>query len=206
MASGKPLTRRELLQLMGAGVLGSALPAIGRAAEEAHIVKPGESRAMISGMLGAPATKIAYAIREGMTSSTEVTTEYLERIESINPQLNAIVLVAAEQALDQAARADAALARHGQVGPLHGVPMTLKDSIDTAGIVTTYGTTGRTDTVPTADATVVRRLKAAGAVLIGKTNTPELTLSFETDNLVFGRTMNPYAPVSYTHLRAHETR
>ena len=192
MPGDRPFTRRELLQFIGAGMLSNALPAIGQAAEDKNDVVAGNSQGMKDGMLSASATMIAHAIREGMTTSTEVTRHYLERIESVNAQLNAVVLVTAEEAMEQAARADAALARQGATGPLHGVPMTLKDSIDTAGIVTTYGTTGRKHAVPTEDATVVRRLKAAGAVLLGKTNTPELTLSFETDNDVFGRTMNPF--------------
>jgi amidase len=192
MAGDGTITRRELLQLMGAGMLGGALPATGQAAADAHEVVATNSQGFADGMLSASATTIAYAIREGMTTSTEVTRHYLERIEAINPRLNAIVLVTAEQALEQAARADAALARQGATGPLHGVPMTLKDSIDTAGVVTTYGTAGRVAAVPKADATVARRLREAGAILIGKTNTPELTLSFETDNDVFGRTMNPF--------------
>jgi amidase len=194
MAGDRPFTRRELLQFVGAGMLGSAVPAMGRAAEDVRKVVAGDSQGMKDGMLSASAKMIAYAIREGMTTSTEVTRHYLERIESTNSLLDAVVLVTAEQALEQAARADAALAKRGATGPLHGVPMTLKDSIDTAGVVTTYGTAGRRAAVPTEDATVVRRLKAAGAVLIGKTNTPELTLSFETDNDVFGRTMNPFVP------------
>src|SRR6266567_7812846 len=92
----------------------------------------------------------------------------------------------------QARAADAALARGQLLGPLHGVPMTIKDSLDTAGVITTGGTQGRATFVPEQDATVVARLRAAGAILLGKTNTPELTLSGETDNLVYGRTNNPY--------------
>jgi amidase len=88
--------------------------------------------------------------------------------------------------------ADEELARGELRGPLHGVPMTIKDSLDTAGMVTTAGTLGRRDFFPERDATVVSRLRAAGAILIGKTNTPELTLAYETDNLVYGRTNNPY--------------
>src|SRR5207253_608824 len=75
---------------------------------------------------------------------------------------------------------------------LHGVPMTIKDSLDTSDIVTTAGTVGRRDFVPRRDATVVRRLRQAGAILIGKTNTPELTLSYQTNNVIYGRTNNPY--------------
>src|SRR5262249_47745658 len=77
-------------------------------------------------------------------------------------------------------------------GPLHGVPMTIKDSFDTAGVISTAGTKGRANFVPTQDAIAVARLRRAGAILLGKTNTPELTLAFETNNLIYGRTNNPY--------------
>jgi amidase len=92
----------------------------------------------------------------------------------------------------EALAADQALARGELRGPLHGVPITIKDSLDTAGVISTGGTQGRAAYKPQQDATVVARLRAAGAILLGKTNTPELTLSGETDNLVYGRTNNPY--------------
>jgi amidase len=110
----------------------------------------------------------------------------------VNPSLNAVVQLRAEAAQAEAQAADAALARGQIMGPLHGVPMTIKDSLDTAGVITTGGTTGRASFVPVQDATVVARLRAAGAILLGKTNTPELTLAGETDNLIYGRTNNPY--------------
>ncbi len=115
----------------------------------------------------------------------------LERIAVVNPRINAVVRLVGD-ALDDAQRADAELATGAIRGPLHGLPFTIKDSYDTAGIVTTAGTVGWRDRVPTRDATVVARLKAAGAILVGKTNTPEFTWSNETDNDVFGRTSNPY--------------
>jgi amidase len=140
----------------------------------------------------ASATTLARAIRAKEISSVEVVQAFLERIAAVNPALNAVVQLRAEAALAEARAADAALA-HGQImGPLHGVPMTIKDSLDTAGVITTGGTTGRATYVPAQDATVVARLRAAGAILLGKTNTPELTLWGETDNLVYGRTNNPY--------------
>jgi amidase len=115
----------------------------------------------------------------------------LDRIAAVNPRINAVVAFA-DDALDLARAADAALARGDDVGPLHGVPMTIKDSLDTAGLVTTAGTIGWKDRIPDRDATVVARLRAAGAILLGKTNTPEFTWSDETDNDVYGRTSNPY--------------
>lgn len=146
----------------------------------------------MSELFYAPAAALAQAIRSKKVSSREVVHACLERIERVNPRLNAIVRIDAESALAQARRADDELA-HGQIrGPLHGVPMTIKDSLDTAGMVTTAGTKGRIGFVPRQDATAIARLRAAGAILIGKTNTPELTLAYETDNLVYGRTNNPY--------------
>jgi amidase len=109
----------------------------------------------------------------------------------VNPALNAVVAFAPD-ALDRARAADARLGRGQLDGPLHGVPFTIKDSNDTAGLVTTAGTVGWRDRVPEIDGTVVARLKAAGAILLGKTNTPEFTWSDETDNDVYGRTSNPY--------------
>jgi amidase len=140
----------------------------------------------------ASATALARAIRAKEISSAEVVHACLERIEAVNPTLNAVVQVRADAARAEAQAADAALARGQITGPLHGVPMTIKDSLDTAGVITTGGTTGRATYMPTQDATVVARLRMAGAIVLGKTNTPELTLSGETDNLVYGRTNNPY--------------
>lgn len=97
-----------------------------------------------------------------------------------------------ESAIADARRADAALARGGELGPLHGVPITLKDCFETRGVVTAVGTTGLASHMPERDATVAERLKRAGAILLGKTNVPELLLRFATDNYVYGRTNNPY--------------
>ena len=135
---------------------------------------------------------LAESIATRALSSEEVARTFLERIEAVNPQLNAVVQLASERALTEARAADAALARGESHGPLHGVPMTIKDSLDTEGVVSTGGTKGRAAFVPERDATVVSRLRAAGAILLGKTNTPELTLSFETNNAIYGRTSNPY--------------
>ena len=135
---------------------------------------------------------LAAAIRTGEVSSVEVVQAFLDRIETVNAKLNAVVNLAGDEALDAAREADALRSRGKLTGPLHGVPMTIKDSIDTAGLVTTYGTKGRSTFVPPKDATVVARLKSAGAILMGKTNTPEFTLSYETSNNIFGTTNNPY--------------
>ncbi len=141
----------------------------------------------------ASVTSLAAAIRARTVSSSEVVDACLRRIEAVNPVLNAVVSLA-DGATRAAQQADADL-RDGHVrGPLHGVPFTIKDSLDTAGVVTTAGTSGWARRIPSRDSTVVARLRAAGGILLGKTNTPEFTWSDETENLVFGRTVNPYAP------------
>lgn len=137
------------------------------------------------------ATRVAAAILGREISSVEAVEACLERIGAVNPRIHAVVRLA-DDARDRASAADAALARGEVLGPLHGVPYTLKDSIDTAGVVTTAGTVGWRDRVPERDATVAARVKAAGGILLGKTNTPEFTWSAETDNDVHGRTSNPY--------------
>ena len=138
------------------------------------------------------ARALAQAIRDKEVSSEEVVKAYLERIEIVNPQLNAIVQLTADAARAQARQADAALARGSVKGPLHGVPVTIKDCLETAGTVCAAGTKGRASFVPTQDATAVVRMRSAGAILLGKTNLPELALANESDNLVYGRTNNPY--------------
>lgn len=135
---------------------------------------------------------LAETILTKEASAEEVVEACLSRIKATNGQLNAVVQLAEESARIQARKADAALARGEIKGSLHGVPMSIKDSFDTAGIISTGGTKGRATFVPSRDATVVARLRAAGAILLGKTNTPELTLSDETDNLIYGHTSNPY--------------
>ncbi len=135
---------------------------------------------------------LAAMVRHKRVSSTEVVNAYLERIAAVNPKLNAVVQLVADSARAAALRADQELSGGKLRGPLHGVPITIKDSFDTAGIITTAGTRGWANRVPTEDATVVARLRRAGVILLGKTNTPEFTLSDETDNLVYGRTNNPY--------------
>jgi amidase len=143
-------------------------------------------------LLYASASAIARAIRGQQVSVKEVVEAHLERIEAVNSSLNAVVQLAAERALDEARVADQSVHRGDALGPLHGVPMTIKDSLDTAGVISTGGTKGRATYVPQEDATVVARLRAAGAILLGKTNTPELTLAGETNNLIYGQTNNPY--------------
>ena len=143
-------------------------------------------------LIYASATELARAIRSEEVSSEEVVEAYLQRIEKVNPKLNAIVQLMAEEARAEARRADEALASGHIKGPLHGVPVTIKDNIDVAGVCCSGGTKGRASFVPSQDAIVVARMRAAGAIILGKTNMPELGLAFETDNLVYGCTNNPY--------------
>ncbi|CAN5781646.1 amidase [soil metagenome] len=139
-----------------------------------------------------PAHVLAKMIRTGEASSRDVVQAHLDRIEEINPTLNAIVQLTADQALTAADRADQKRASGAELGPLHGVPFTVKDNIPVAGVIMTNGTLGMKDYVPDEDATVVTRLKNAGGVVLGKTNLPEIGMAGETDNLVYGRTNNPY--------------
>ncbi|MFC2036907.1 amidase family protein, partial [Chloroflexota bacterium] len=110
------------------------------------------------------AKRMAEAIRTKELSSLEVVEAHLQRIDEVNPRLNAVVQLAAERAMEKAREADAALARGEMPGPLHGVPFTVKDSLNTKGVITTAGTLGRKDSVPEQDAAAVARLRAAGAI------------------------------------------
>jgi amidase len=138
------------------------------------------------------ALEIAAAIRLRRISALEVVETFLSRIRKYNPALNAICTLDEAGARARAREADAALARGELWGPLHGVPMTIKDALETAGVRTTAGYLPLSSHVPKKDATAVARLKAAGAVLIGKTNVPPLSADGRADNPIFGRTNNPW--------------
>jgi len=148
--------------------------------------------ALTDPLYNSSAKALAGAIRDKRISSVELVDIYLDRIDQVNPSLNAVVQLRAEGARADARRADESLARGDSLRPLHGLPMTIKDSFDTEGVITSWGTLGRAGFVPDRDATVVRRLRDAGAILLGKTNTAEFTYGFETHNLVYGRTNNPW--------------
>jgi amidase len=138
------------------------------------------------------ATELATAIRGREVSCVEVMQAHLARIEAVNPALNAIVTLDPDLGLRGAAAADGALARGEANGVLHGLPMAIKDLEDTAGMRTTYGSPIHRDHVPTQDTLLVARLRRAGAIVIGKTNTPEFGAGSQTFNAVFGATRNPY--------------
>lgn len=143
-----------------------------------------------------PATELARLIRARELSAFELMAAHLARIDRVNPAVNAIVTLLPERAMAGAKAADERLAREGAeaVGPLHGLPVAHKDLVPTAGIRTTYGSPIYADHVPDHDALVVERLRGAGAITIGKTNTPEFGAGSQTFNPVFGATRNPYDP------------
>jgi len=140
------------------------------------------------------AVEIAQLIREKKAGAVEVLEAHLAAIEKHNPALNAFCTVAADKAREWAREADRAVAKRKKPGPLHGVPVAIKDLTPTAGIRTTWGSTLYADYVPSEDAEVVVRLKAAGAIVIGKTNTPEFGAGANTVNKLFGATRNPWNP------------
>jgi len=138
------------------------------------------------------ACELADLVRRREVSARELVAAHLERIERVNPALNAIVTLVPDRALAEAAAADERLARGAPVGPLHGLPVAHKDTHLTAGIRTTFGSPILRDQVPDADELIVERMRAAGAITIGKTNVPEFAAGSHTFNPVFGATRNPY--------------
>jgi len=138
------------------------------------------------------ALELVVAIRNREISSRELLDHYLKRIEQYNPKINALVTLDIERAKKRADEADAALARGEQWGPLHGLPMTIKDTIETAGVRTTAGAPIHADHIPVQDAPAVARLKTAGAIVFGKTNAPVFAMDLQTYNPIFGVTNNPW--------------
>ena len=166
-----PPSRRDIMALGGGALLSGLVSCRTGPSTDARPAR------LADPLVYSSVTALAQAIREKRISSEELVKACLARIGEVNPKLNAVVQLGAEAALAQAREADRVLGRGESRGPLHGVPMTIKDSLDTAGMISTGGTKGRSSFVPKDDATVVARLRAAGAILLGKTNTPEFTLS-----------------------------
>ncbi|HLX45517.1 MAG TPA: amidase family protein [Bryobacteraceae bacterium] len=138
-------------------------------------------------------TAQARLIQNGAISSTELVQTHIDRIRAVNPVLNAAVEILERTALAEARSADARYAQGAPLSPLDGVPFSVKDSIEVAGTVCTAGTLGRRNApASTCDATLVARLRSAGAIPIVRTNLPDLLFAFETENLIHGRTNNPY--------------
>ena len=195
-SSGNPaISRRDFGRTVGTAAIGGALAATPRPIHAGETVVS-SSQAAPSGdaLTSLTATELAARLRKKDISARDVMAAHLARIERVNPKVNAIVTLVADRAMADAARADDALAKGGQAGILHGLPMAHKDLVDTAGIRTTRGSRFYRDFVPTQDATIVRRMRAAGAITLGKTNTPELGAGSQTFNAVFGATRNPYDP------------
>jgi len=140
------------------------------------------------------AGELARMIAGRQVTSAEVVEAHLARIEVVNPSVNAIVRVLADEARAGAARADEAVARGDRLGPLHGVPCTVKENIDMAGLPTTWGVPALAQAVVPADAPVVERMRAAGAIPIGRTNLPDMALRVHTFSSLHGLTRNPWHP------------
>ncbi|MGH9500326.1 MAG: amidase [Terriglobales bacterium] len=139
-----------------------------------------------------PAVSMAQQIREKKVSPLELVEAHLTRIESLNAKLNAFVQVDLSGARDQARQAEVAVLGKRQLGPLHGVPLSIKSAIQVKGLGCEAGTKLRTGLIAEEDAPLVSRLRDAGAIILGTTNTPELLMAWETDNLLYGRTNNPW--------------
>jgi len=139
-----------------------------------------------------PATALAAKIRGGDTSAAELLELYVERLERYNPALNAVILTRLDQARARAQEADAALARGESWGPLHGVPMTVKESFDWAGTPSTWGIPAYRDNVAEQDSVAVQRLQGAGAIVFGKTNVPLMLADWQSFNEIYGTTNNPW--------------
>lgn len=177
------ISRREFGKLVGAAAIGGKLvPEM----TNNMTVSQGSELCFL------PAVELAARIRRKDVSAREVMSAHLAQIERVNPRLNAIVTLVADRAMADAARADEATARGGPLGPLHGLPIAHKDLVDTAGIRTVRGSPFYRDNVPTQDAAIITRLRAGGAVTLGKTNTPEFGAGSQTFNTIFGPTRNPY--------------
>lgn len=140
------------------------------------------------------ARELADAIRSGLVSCREVVEAHLRRIAAVNPCVNAVTVVLAEGALEAADAADRAVARGGDLPPLHGVPFTVKENIDLLGTPTTQGLKAMSEAYPSRDAPVVERMRAAGAIPIGRTNLPDFAIRWHTESELYGATVNPWDP------------
>ena len=140
------------------------------------------------------ASELAMAIRSGRISSVAATNSALARMEAVNPAINAVVDPLPDDALEAAHAADKALAQGQQPGPLHGVPVTVKINVDYAGRATTNGVRAYANLIAPEDGSVVRNLRGAGAVMIGRTNTPCYSMRWFTENALHGATLNPHDP------------
>ena len=189
----KRITRRSFAQAIGTGVAAVPLQTLSsRSADEQVSARAASPIGRPDEICDLSAVDMAAHIRRRDLSAREVLAAHLARIERINPKVNAIVTLVAERAMADAARADEQAAGGRPLGVLHGLPVAHKDLVDTAGIRTTRGSRFLSDNVPKTDALIVTRIRAAGAITCGKTNTPEYGAGSQTFNAVFGATRNPY--------------
>jgi aspartyl-tRNA(Asn)/glutamyl-tRNA(Gln) amidotransferase subunit A len=188
----RPSSRRTFVTTAVAGATGAFVPrsAGGMGPSDMGFLED----AQVSRLTGLSLMEASELLRARKVSPVELTEACLRRIEALNPRLNAFITVTAEQALAQAREAEADLQRGRAKGPLHGIPLALKDLVDTAGVRTTAASALFKDRVPTHDAEVVRRLRAAGAVLLGKLNMHELAYGGSSVISYFGPVPNPWAP------------
>ena len=187
-AASGAMSRRTFGHALGAATLGGSL----QTSLFGNVPLAQQAKGHDGELLYLSAVELASRIARKQVSAREVMAAHLAQIEAVNAKVNAIVTLVAERAMADAARADELLARGGTLGVLHGLPVAHKDLVDTAGIRTTRGSPFYRDHVPTSDALIVTRIRAAGAVTIGKTNTPEFGAGSQTFNTVFGATRNPY--------------
>jgi len=185
-------TRREFLKKLGLVAGSSSVISIlpgtestGQITGAARTINPSE-------LCFDSATEAARAIRKRQVSSVELTKHILKRIDQYNPSLNAIVTLIRDEALSKAHTADEALAKGQYLGPLHGVPITIKDAFEMASVRTTAGALRLADYIPKTDAVVVSRLRTAGAVILGHTNVPFMLGDWQSYNKIFGTTNNPW--------------
>src|SRR3954467_5088513 len=178
-AANDAISRREFNRRLGAAAVGAAfLPPFDAVAPQ--------------DLCFLPATELVAMMRSKKVSAREVMQAHLAQIDRVNPKVNAIITLVADRAMADAAKADEAIARGHPLGPLHGLPVAHKDLVDTAGIRTTKGSPFFRDNVPTKDALIITRMRAAGGITVGKTNTPEFGAGSHTFNTIFGATKNPY--------------
>jgi len=181
------LTRRQFAQLVGTAVGATITASPPPSAASAPPVQAAGAELCFMSVVD-----LAAGIQRKKFLAREVMSAHLAQIERVNPQVNAIVTLVADRAMADAARADELTAKGRSLGVLHGLPVAHKDLVDTAGIRTTRGSRFYQDHVPTRDALIVERIRAAGALTVGKTNTPEFGAGSQTFNAVFGATRNPY--------------
>ena len=192
-------SRRKFLHGLALGIVATgALPVISKGSSKALYATDFIIDNKTDELIFKSVTELAGLIKAKKVSSLEVVNAYINRIDDVNFRLNAVVMGCFDRAIDEAKKADSNLSKGKSLGVLHGVPMTIKDSFDTEGVVSTGGTVGRINHIPSEDATVVARARKEGAILLGKTNTPEFTLIggvlgvSTTNNIVYGLSKNPY--------------